>query len=806
MIVQFETVLRQLRRWFSRSEWVLRFLGLKKTRQTASVRGLLFIQIDGLSHNQFQQALANGNLPFLSSLLKAQRFKVHHLYSGLPSSTPAVQGELFYGVKTSVPAFSFVDKQSGQVMEMFLPASAAAIERKLAFQGEPLLSDGAMYADNFTGGAAETHFCPSSFGWGGIFEAINPLLLIFLLLSNLYSLLRLVVLLVLELIIAVVDFFRGLIAGRDFLKELTFIPARVFIAILIRELVVIGAKIDVARGLPIIHLNLLGYDEQAHRRGPSSRFAHWTLQGIDDAVARLWRATKRSTERDYDVWIYSDHGQENTESYIEINGQSIQQAVSALLGEKPPGELTNPDRGEQLKRVNLLGERFSAWWLKNIAAHSMTKKQAPIVTAMGPIGFVYHPQSPLSEVDSKRFAEALVKVANVPMVLLPVLTPASGVESTHRVWAFTEFGTFQLPKDKALLLGAEHPFLDELTDDLINLCKHPDAGDFILCAWHARRKPMSFPMESGAHGGPGFEETHGFALLPGDTVLPATSKNYLRPLDMRAAALHLLGREEIKASREFRRKSKEKTLRVMTYNVHSCIGMDRKLSPERIARVIAQYSPDVVALQELDVGRERTESIDQAHLIAKYLEMEFHFHPALHLEEERYGDAILTDLPLRLIKAGPLPGLDHKPLLEPRGALWVAVELDGVEIQIINTHLGLRKSERLKQIKALLGAEWLGHPDCLGPRILCGDFNDFSGSAVCKAINEELSDAQELLAGHKPQGTFFGRFPQFRIDHVFVDSNLEVLGIDIPGSALEQVASDHLPLIAELKIKSGDTN
>ena len=81
--------------------------------------------------------------------------------------------------------------------------------------------------------------------------------------------------------------------------------------------------------------------------------------------------------------------------------------------------------------------------------------------------------------------------------------------------------------------------------------------------------------------------------------------------------------------------------------------------------------------------------MDQAHLIARYLEMEFHFHPALHLEEERYGDAILTHLPQRLVKAGPLPGLAGKPLLEPRGALWVAIDLHGREIQIINTHLGL---------------------------------------------------------------------------------------------------------------------
>ena len=98
-------------------------------------------------------------------------------------------------------------------------------------------------------------------------------------------------------------------------------------------------------------------------------------------------------------------------------------------------------------------------------------------------------------------------------------------------------------------------------------------------------------------------------------------------------------------------------LRLLTYNVRSCRGTDGRLSPERIAEVIAGARPDVVALQELDVGRTRTNGLDQAHAVARELGMRFHFHPALHVEEERYGDALLSALPMRLVKAGPLPGL-----------------------------------------------------------------------------------------------------------------------------------------------------
>jgi endonuclease/exonuclease/phosphatase family metal-dependent hydrolase len=234
--------------------------------------------------------------------------------------------------------------------------------------------------------------------------------------------------------------------------------------------------------------------------------------------------------------------------------------------------------------------------------------------------------------------------------------------------------------------------------------------------------------------------------------------------------------------------------------------MDGKLDVERIARVIARARPDVVALQELDVGRARTGAMDQAHLIARYLEMEFHFHPALHIEEERYGDAILTHLPQRLVKAGPLPGVASKPLLEPRGALWVAIELHGREIQVINTHLGLHPRERMAQVAALLGKDWLSHEQCREPVILCGDFNALPSSPVCRRLGGRLKDVHTEAQHHRPKGTFSGRFPTVRIDHVFISPGLGVSGIEVHGSELARVASDHLPLVAELRLPSRKTS
>ncbi|MGA1876456.1 MAG: endonuclease/exonuclease/phosphatase family protein [bacterium] len=244
-----------------------------------------------------------------------------------------------------------------------------------------------------------------------------------------------------------------------------------------------------------------------------------------------------------------------------------------------------------------------------------------------------------------------------------------------------------------------------------------------------------------------------------------------------------------------------KRFTIMTYNVHSCIGGDSKSFPHRIADVIMQSDPDIVALQELDVRLTRTGSIDQAHLIAKYLEMDYHFHPALRIEEGHYGNAILSRFPMRLIRAGELP---HHPSghrrYEKRGALLAEIEIHGRKVHIMNTHLGLTRRERLLQAGALLGSEWRLPSNGRIPLVMCGDFNTMPGSSVYRLFRSKLLDAQ-CCNGHSPKKTFSSRYPLFRIDHVFTTSHISVRGIEVPRTKLTRLASDHLPLIARLIVQ-----
>ncbi len=111
------------------------------------------------------------------------------------------------------------------------------------------------------------------------------------------------------------------------------IMSRIAVGVLLRNFITIGVKMDVTRGLPIIHANFLGYDEQAHRRGPGSGYAHWSLKGIDRSIKRIWKAARRSVRRDYQLWVFADHGQQHCDIYEEVTGRSLHDAVQAIFHE-----------------------------------------------------------------------------------------------------------------------------------------------------------------------------------------------------------------------------------------------------------------------------------------------------------------------------------------------------------------------------------------------------------------------------------------------------------------------------------------
>jgi len=238
-----------------------------------------------------------------------------------------------------------------------------------------------------------------------------------------------------------------------------------------------------------------------------------------------------------------------------------------------------------------------------------------------------------------------------------------------------------------------------------------------------------------------------------------------------------------------------KYLRIITYNIHRCIGGDRKISPKRISEVIAGHQPDVVALQEVDFGQMRPAQYDQATIIAEYL----NFSP-VWIERERCGNAILSRYPMKMVRAGGL----HRPrkwhTLARRGALWVEVYAFGTRIQIINTHLGLTPAARLNQIRVLAGPEWLHSPECRHPVILCGDFNSQPGSAGLRLFEEKLRNVEDLKLNGQIEKTWPSSHPLLSIDHMFISNDFAVETLTVPVNGIVRMASDHLPLFVQLRL------
>ncbi|MCA9396338.1 MAG: alkaline phosphatase family protein, partial [Candidatus Omnitrophica bacterium] len=288
------------------------------------MRGLILIQIDGLAGSVLRRAMKENRMPFISEMSKSKDRRLWTFYSGIPSNTPSVQGEIFYGIRQCVPAFQFRDRRTRKKMTMYECGNAQEIEERLQKQGAALLSEGSSYGNIFTGGAKRFAFCITALQFSADFFKFSVMRFARFLVLNPFFCAKTILQMAGEVLIGVKDVLSGVLRGEHVTQELYFVFTRVIGSIFLRNWITVSTVIDMREKLPVIHLNYFGYDEQAHRRGPTSEFALWSLKGIDDAVKTVCRAAEKLKRRyPYDVWIYSDHGQEESRPYSSVIGNDI---------------------------------------------------------------------------------------------------------------------------------------------------------------------------------------------------------------------------------------------------------------------------------------------------------------------------------------------------------------------------------------------------------------------------------------------------------------------------------------------------
>jgi endonuclease/exonuclease/phosphatase family metal-dependent hydrolase len=230
---------------------------------------------------------------------------------------------------------------------------------------------------------------------------------------------------------------------------------------------------------------------------------------------------------------------------------------------------------------------------------------------------------------------------------------------------------------------------------------------------------------------------------------------------------------------------------VVSYNIHRGVGLDRRRDLERIAGVIGEMEPDVVGLQEV-VREPGPGHEDQAAWLARRLGMELVMGETRAFGTGSYGNAVLTRLPV-LGSARCDLTQDGR---EPRGCLRVDVAVERSAVHLFNCHLGLGLTERRRQLRVLAG--FVGESARLvGPRVLVGDFNEWHPGPITRGLRREFVSRMRRMRRTHP-----AVFPLFALDRIYWDAGLEGEEFHVHRSRQARIASDHLPVVARLRLQT----
>ncbi|HJR60194.1 MAG TPA: endonuclease/exonuclease/phosphatase family protein [Vicinamibacterales bacterium] len=233
-------------------------------------------------------------------------------------------------------------------------------------------------------------------------------------------------------------------------------------------------------------------------------------------------------------------------------------------------------------------------------------------------------------------------------------------------------------------------------------------------------------------------------------------------------------------------------IRIATYNIHRCRGMDRRTMPSRIADVIRSMDADVVALQEVIGAGPSGEG--QAEEIGAALGMGWVMHSVRQLRNHHFGNVVLSRFPV--VHHG------HYDLswrtCEERACQRVDLDLGGdAVLHVYNVHLGTAVLERRYQAARL--AAFVHDHRIKGPKVILGDFNEWMkglATRTLSALFKSIDIAQHL----KRKRTYPGFFPLLHLDHIYYEGEVTVRSLELVRTRKALVASDHLPLVADLRI------
>jgi hypothetical protein len=471
-------------------------------------RRFLVVQIDGLSHTVLDEALARGHMPFLRRLLDRGGYRLAPMTVGIPTSTPAFQMAMMYGIRADIPGFHYHDKRRRTDIHFPRAGHAAFVEANQAGLRRGILEGGSVYGCVFTGGATHDFFSfarltrPRAPGIVRVASAF--------------------------IVAAWVTAKCAALTGRELMRvlgrllrqprrrgpEWKWLRKKIAISVWARHWFTFAVARDIYEGIPAIYVNFLDHDEAAHVFGPRSRQAITALRGVDRSLRQIQRVLRRVPGHRYDLYILADHGQASCAPYrVVAGGQRFERAffdqvlrtVSAAAGP----EKVRPGHAGAAGRLELGFEPY-------LDARESHERAGIRVIAAGPNAFVYFVDTPepvlLATIEARwpGLSAALSKSPGVGFVL------ARAEGGPVCVWRGERYRL----EDSASGPFAAREDREIVARELAALMAMPSAGDLVVYGIDALGGHVSFLDEIGAHAGPSPEELHTFVVAPVAAPLP----------------------------------------------------------------------------------------------------------------------------------------------------------------------------------------------------------------------------------------------------------------------------------------------
>ncbi|HEU4946336.1 MAG TPA: phage holin family protein [Kribbella sp.] len=518
---------------------VLRRAGRRSAAQiTTDAPGVVFIQIDGLGHDVLRRAIRDGNAPTLAAWLRDGTHRLSRWQTDWSSQTGASQAGLLLGLNDDMPAFRWLEKNTGQVMVSNRPACAAEIERRLSTGRGLLHADGVSRGNIFTGDAVQSVFTMSVAGkrHGRIGSGYYAYF------SRPYNTTR-------TLVASLAEIAREVVQATT-QRRLGVLPRvhrggvypllRTFTTVVSRDVLTATVIGDMYDGRSVVYADYVGYDEVAHHSGVERRESLEALRRLDRELARLALAAA-DTRRPYRIVVLSDHGQSQGATFRQRYGESLAEVISRSVGSvdqpQPTGtadeswgyagaavEDVGAGRGPLGRAVHRLTRHRTVGDDVLLGPeHAAARRTDDPVTvlASGNLGLVFFRHEPgrvsKERIDSlyPTLLPSLVAHPGIGFVLVDTEAEGPVVLGPHGRQVLR---TGEIDGDDPLApFGADAPTQVMRTHGFANC-----ADIMVNSIWDPQTDEVAaFEELVGSHGGLGGEQSHPFVLHPTDLPMPA---------------------------------------------------------------------------------------------------------------------------------------------------------------------------------------------------------------------------------------------------------------------------------------------